>query len=231
MKLSTFRITVSVPDHLCDTAISRIATWVSKKCVYYHVVTEHGTSGKKHLHAAIVLKTPAEGNNVLGYWWKIVQEFHPTAIRRYAMDKKVMYDHVWYDDYLRKEDAVVVVASKYTRDEVAKYFPSETEQESLMNHVVEGTSDDDKDKYFGALERTWIEYNPNVEEVTFLNAVSFLKYRMNVERTMNVISDPRRLNQTAWALYQYRARIITPDVINTRYQGIMEGTLVDGASI
>lgn len=231
MKLSTFRLTVSVPDHISDTVISRIASWCSKKCVYYHVVTEYGTSGKKHLHAAVVLKVPAEGNNVLGYLWKIVQDCHPTAVRRHAMNKHVMYDHVWYDEYLRKESGVTVVASKYDRDEVAKYWPTSEEQDALMNHVVDATTDEDKDKFFGALERAWLEYNSDPTECTFLNAVTFLKYRMNVERTMNVISDPRRMNQIAWALYQYRGKIIAPDVVNTRYQHIMDGTIADLSSI
>ena len=221
MKFCTFRITISVPGDLDTECSDRIVNWCRKQCRHAYVVCEQGASAKRHLHAAICLKTPAEGNNVIGYLWKIVQDHHPKAIRKFAMNKHVMYDHSWYDEYLRKEDHCEVLYAKYDRDEVTSYFPADAEQEILRTHVLEGTNDKPADPYMDRLEREWIEYDPHDAE--YESAGRFLNYIMFVARTERCISDNRRFNQVAWTLYKYRNRRLQVDADFVNYGQTMTG--------
>ena len=223
MKVSALRITVSVPGDLSEVCSRAIVQWAQKKCLYAHIVCETGANAKRHLHAAVVLKVPAEGNNVVGYLWKIVQQYHPTAIRRVAMNKHVMYDHAWYDEYLTKEKHVEVLYSQYDRQEVSRHFPTIAQQEELMSHVLEGTTDKPADPYMERLEREWIEYEPNDSEYT--DACRFLNYIMFVARTERCISDDRRFNQVAWTLYKYRNKRLEVDAESINYGNRMTGQL------
>lgn len=209
MKLSAFRITISTKDDVKDAVVNRVKAWALKKCLYGYIVVEHAPGGRKHLHAAVCLRTPAEGNDVIGYLWTIVREYHPDAIRRVAMNKHVMYDHGWYDEYLKKDQNVQVIWDNYPKDEVAKFFPTEQEQEQLMSRVVESSTDAPKDPRYARLCREWTEYEP--VDVSYEAAVRFLKYVMFAAKTETVISDHRRMCQTAWALWHYRSGRIEVD--------------------
>lgn len=215
MKLNTFRLTISVPGDLDDEVVKRVVSYCEKKCHYAYVVVEHGANVRRHLHAAVCLKVPMEGNNLLGYMWKIVQAHHPDALRRRAVNKHVMYDHAWYDEYLRKESDVEVHYAKYDKDGVAAYFPSEEAQTELMS-VVEGAEPARiADKYYDRLEREWIEYSPDGS--TFRNAVEFLNHIMFVARTERCIADTRRFSQVAYCLFRYRNKIANADAGSLRW--------------
>lgn len=215
MKVLTLRITISTKDHIKDGAVNRIKQWALKKCKHAYIVVEPSPTGRRHLHAAVCLKAPAEGNDVVGYLWKIVKEYHPDAVRKVAMNKHVMYDHKWYDEYLRKEGSVEVVLDSYNKDEVARCFPTAEEQQQLMDHVVEATTDAPKDPYYDQLCRDWTEYDE--DDTSYESAVKYLKYAMFAARTIRVISDQRRVCQTAWALWHYRNRRIEVDAGDKAY--------------
>lgn len=221
MKLRTFRITLSPKesiDHNCEVAI---INYIQKKASFYHVVAEYGTSGKRHLHAAVCWKVPSEANDITGYMWDIVKKYHPTSLRKVAVNKHAMVDHAWYDSYLVKEKDVVVLATKYDRDRVAECFPSESEQEALMNHVVEGTTEKVADPRMARLCKEWTDYAPNAS--TYEDAGRFLNYIMYAAKTEPVILDHRRVCQLGWSLYKYRNSIIDVEAEYVRYGNQLTG--------
>lgn len=221
MKLQSFRVTVSVKGDLSKEAETKILTYLRKKTLYAFVVAEHGGSAKRHLHAAVVMKEAMEGNDLVGYIWKLVQPVHPDSIRKYAVKKNAMVNHDWYDEYLRKETGVEVLYDKYDRDAVAGFFPTDAEQQLLMDHVVADTNDKPADPYFDRLEKEWTEYDPH--ESDYESAARFLNYIMFVARTERCISDTRRFNQIAWTLYKYRNKRLDVDVDTKNYGNQMTG--------
>lgn len=215
MKFATFRVTVSVPGDLDKECESKLVTYFKKKARYAYVVIEHGANVKRHMHAAVCMKEAMEGNNLIGYMWKIVHEYHPSAIRKVAMNKHVMVDHQWYDDYLKKESGVEVLFNNYDRDAIDDYFPTEEEQEALMAHVTEGTTDKPVDAYYSRMEERWIAKFP--DDSSWESSVRFLKDAMFVSRTERCISDTRRFNQVAWTLFCYRNKRVELDEVDKEY--------------
>jgi len=136
----------------------------------------------------------------------------------------VQYNHDWYNEYLRKDSDTSILWDKYEIEEYNKYFPTLQQQEELVaaSASKKSLTADAKDPRFAALEARWEEYST---EVTYESAVKFLKYTMNVERSIQVIVDPRRLCQTAWALYEYRGRIVEPCVDQINFGQRMSGIL------
>lgn len=204
MKLHTFRVTISVPTDVSDSTVQAVKTYVAKKCHYAYIVCERGTTGKRHLHALVCLKSPMEGNDLIGNFWKhYVQPFHSDAIRKHAMNIHVQYDHTWYDEYLNKEQQKEVIWDDYDRDEVAKFFPTDEEQERLMQAVVTGRSDNGVgDPYIDRLVNQWTEYDPSGSD--YEDAGRYINYRMYVARDITCIRDVRRLSQLCWTMYCYR---------------------------
>lgn len=225
MKFVTFRVTVSVPGDLSKECETKIVSYFKKKALYAYVVIEYGASVKRHLHAAVCMKEPMEGNNLIGYMWKIVKEHHPSANRKYAMNKHVMVDNAWYNDYLKKEVGVEVIYDNYDKDAIEEHFPTEEEQEALMAHVTEGTTDKPVDGYYSRMEEKWIAFSP--DDHSWESAIRFLQDAMFVTRTERVISDTRRFNQVAWSLFCYRTKRVSLDEVHRQYMYNQIGGLGD----
>lgn len=215
MKFKTFRFTVSVPGDLDRECESKIVSYIQKKSKHAYVVAEYGANIKRHLHAAVCWGVESEGDAIAGYMWKIVKEYHPNAIRKVAVNKHVMVDHQWYDQYLLKEEAKEVLLDTYDKDEVDEHFPTEEQQEALMEHVTEGTNDKPVDGYFSRMEEKWIAHSP--DDSSWESSVRFLKHSMFVSRTERCIADTRRFNQVAWTLFCYRNKRVELDDVDKSY--------------
>lgn len=226
MKIHTFRVTISVPTDISDATVAHVKTYCIKKCHYAYIVCERGSSGKRHLHALICLKTPQEGNDLLGNWWKnYVQPHHTDAIRKHAMNVHVQYDHVWYDEYLNKEKQKELIYEQYVKDDVAKFFPTEEEQESLMQAVATGRSVDGVgDPYIDRMVKEWTEYDPSGS--SYEDAGRYINYRMYVARDITCIRDVRRLSQLCWTMYCYRNKRVDNSTEFIRLGNQMVGNML-----
>jgi len=211
LKLFAWWITISVPGDISDESVDLITRYFKKKARYVYCVIEHGSTVRKHLHAAVVLRNPSTKGDLDGNFWKqYVKPFHPGADRNIAVTRGVhaMHSHEQYDNYLRKEEDVIVLLDQYDRDEVAKFFPTAEQQEQLMQAVVTGRSAGTiGDAYFHKLVQRWIEYS---RDDTSIDAARYLYYRMFVARDMTCIRDNRRLCQLAWTMHCYRTQRTEP---------------------
>lgn len=137
LPIYTYKLTVSPKGDISQDCIKALCRGIEDTCKYYYVCTEHGKSGQLHLHAALVLERPQPKkhlrNNIAQ---RAVKPYHnPTTdgtILSVAVNMHVMYDHGWYDEYLRKEEDVEVCLEHYERDEVTKYFPTVEQQQQLQ---------------------------------------------------------------------------------------------------
>lgn len=222
MKFHTWQITVSTVEDLDRTVAEDITAYLKKKCHYGLVVLEHST--KWHLHASVCFKSPIEKKHFEETIWLKVEKAHPTSRKRVALVSTVQYTTLWITEYLKKDCDRVILWDKMDLAEFTLKFPTETEQAQLKELKAAKKPDpsEAKDPRFARFEIGWISYST---DVSYEGALKYLQYAMNVERSMSVIVDPRRLHQTAWALFQYRAHSITPSVDGVRFGHLMDGTL------
>lgn len=225
MKLFTWRLTVSVKGDLLKECEKKVLAYLTKRCRFVYAVAERGSSNRRHMHAAICFKQEIDRHHLIGYIWKMVQEYHADSLRRHAVNLHAMYDNTWHSEYLQKENDCEVLYNNYDPEKIAEYFPTQSEQEELMLHVVDGTDDRVADPYIDKLVNQWTEHDPNerVERVTYERACRYLKYCMFDARTMRCISDNRRFCQLAWTMFQYRTRRTEIDVAELNYGNIQTG--------
>lgn len=217
IKIWTFMVTVSPKDDISSECQERCVQEL-KKYLSAYAVLERGSSGKLHFHAACCAATCKETKHWKEQWVNIMMKYHPDSNSKKGVDVRVMYDHRWYNEYLRKEQDVYVVYDKYNIDCVTEYFPSQeiqTELQTISSKCCVG------DDYMVKLEARWIEYSP--DGASYEDAVEFLKWRMNCQRDMQVITDKRRLCNLAFALYEFRNKIFKPCVEEVNHGARMTG--------
>ena len=225
MKLNCFIVTVSTKDDVSAAVSEALVRYIQKKCYYAYAVAERDSKGVRHLHAAITMKVSTEKNDLVGYFWKLVQPHHPDSIRKYAIDVHAQHDHRWYDEYLKKQVDVEVLYDKYDAVEVAKFFPTDGQQEELMQAVVTGRSAGSVgDKYIDDLVKQWTEYDPTGSD--YEDAGKFINYRMYVARDMTCIRDVRRLSQLCWTMFCYRTHRIENSTEFIRLGNQMTGNCI-----
>lgn len=208
MKFHTWLITVSTKEDLDATASAAIADYFKKKCRYGYVVLEHASDTLRlHLHASVCFKQPAAKKDFEATLWKHIFPVHPTAIKRIAVKSTVQYNDKWIQEYLQK-DSTKQVLWHVMGDDYASFYPSKEEQEALKASKTVGKMlpGDSKDPWFAKHEIDWEEHSP--DDSSYESAIVYLKYKMNVERSMPVIKDRRRLREAAWALHEYRTHSV-----------------------
>jgi len=222
MKFHTWLITLSPREDIDRTCAEEVVKYLKCKCRYGYVVLEH--AAKWHLHAAVCFKSPIEKKHFEATIWSKIEKFHSSSIKRIALKSTVQFNHDWHTQYLQKDSNRIVIWNKYDIDDYSKFFPTEEEQVELQlaKDAKAPMAAESVDPYYARLEREWEEYSP---EVSYEEAVKFLQYSMYVSRTARVISDQRRLHQTAFALFKYRAHDISLSVEAVRYGHLMDGTI------
>lgn len=218
----TFLLTVSTKDPVTEQLQKAIVSYVREQCAYGYVVTEHGKSGKLHLHAVLVYDTHREKkklqeniNNRI-----VKKNGHPEAKNGLATLVQVCPGHRWYDEYLNKEEDVTVLYDNYNRELVTDYFPTEAVQEYLQTHT---RASGPADKHMAEHKRRWIE---RFDDPSYESAIQYLKHRMYVLEDMMIIQDKRRLCQLAYSLYEYRNAIIDANVEERNHGARMTGNFI-----
>jgi len=216
----TFLLTVSTRDPVTLECQEAIVKYVKEQCCFAFVVTEHGKNGKLHLHAFLCFDTHRERkklqeniNNRL-----VKKNGHPDAKNGLATKVTVAYKHDWYDTYLRKEEDAQVLYDNYNRELVTDYFPEQAVQEYLQAH---SRASGPVDQHMAEHKRRWTASYP--DDSSYESAIQYLKRRMYVEEDMMIIQDKRRLTQLAYALYEYRNKIIEANVEERNYASRMTG--------
>jgi len=220
-RISTFIITLSPKTDVTDETVKQFKQYM-KKQLYAYVVAEVGTNGKKHLHAAFVTRLPADKHNIQKYWAKKMTVEYPGSQGRYSCVVTTMYNHSWYDDYLKKGGEVIY--DNYDKDAVSTYLPSEDQQSHLILAKTEALENDKKPSFFQKLKRDWITASPI--DSSYESAITFLKQEMYIEESISIIADKRRFCQIAFALYEYRNGICEPNYEERNYAARMTGNFI-----
>jgi len=201
----TFLLTVSVRGDISPECIDALVKHIDSTTVHCYVVTEHGESGKLHLHAVLVYKKGRLAKKLHeNIWDRQVKPHHPDSIGRIAVKVQVCPGHDWYDTYLKKEQDVTVVLDRYPREEVTPYFPEPAVQQALVElHQAKGKK---------SCNEWWNKHAEAWTATTFVNtpegAHEYLE-QCWLDGTSPRITDPRRSTQIAMGLYRHRNKLIS----------------------
>lgn len=205
LPIRAWHLTVSTKGDISHDCIKALVKHIEATTAHAYVVTEHGESGKLHLHAVLLYKEPREKRVIQSnVWQRYVQKFHPDSIGKVAVKVKVCPGNDWYDEYLKKEQDVTVHFDTYDREAALDFFPSEAIQEVVMasaqlkNHACPWLEQDTK---------TWSE---STFENTPEGALMYLNHRMYVLKNMVPIADPRKITEKALMYWKYRNNVISP---------------------
>lgn len=201
----SFLLTVSTKGDISDDCVKSIVKHIKSTTVHAYVVTEHGESGKLHLHAVMIYKDPRSSKKLHeNIWERQVKTFHPDSIGRIAVKVQVCPGNDWYDTYLQKEQDHTVHLDTYDREAVQEYFPEPAVQEALM------AKSGPKGVACAWLEQDVGTWTTSTFENTPEGALMYLKHRMFVLRNMIPISDPRKRTEKALMYWEYRNQNISP---------------------
>jgi len=195
----TFIVTISPKGDVNTECEKALIKWSGKNSDYNYIVEEHGSSGKRHIHMALAFKLARNKQRLQEDLWKFkVKKWHGDSIGKYAVVVTNMYNHDWYDSYLRKETGVEILSDEYDRDAVGALFPTIEQQQLFMELKGKRPSDCVLHEH----EALWSETDL---PVSVSGALRYLRERMFQKKDMMVILDDRRVRQLALALYRYRS--------------------------
>lgn len=171
IRVKTYRLTVSVPGDISQGCIGDVCSFLDKRCDSLYVVTE--VSAKLHLHACVCLSIPPAFDQFKQWKYKLfkrIRDHHPDAKSMYALVVTTMYNHDWYDDYLKKDVQRTVYIDRYDRDVFSAAFPTKEEQERL-----ESFNKKDPVPLFSRLAQAYMDSNPGKTDVTGGEVIIFIR--------------------------------------------------------
>jgi len=219
LETRAFHVTISTRDDVSPECIKELVKHFSKTTDYAYAVTEHGESGKLHLHAVLLYKkSRSSGKLHANLWDRYVKPHHPDSKGRYAVKVQVCPGNKWYDEYLKKEADCTVVLDTYDRDASDEYFPSPVVQEALMEAGKrKGLPAPYIEDHVTAWVASSFENSPE-------GALTYLQHCMYVAKTMVPLDDLRRLTSKSVMYWKYRNGICVP----TERESYMLRQLVEG---
>ena len=217
-RVTTLLVTLSPKDDVTDKTITEFGNYCLKKCRYWFIVEENGANGKRHLHAAICMKEPIQKRYVRDYWASKMTSEYPGSIGKYACVVTVMYNHDWYNEYLRKGGTVIL--DQYDPIEVGKCFPTQDQQAALIE--ARGVPE----ARMHLVDEICEEWKASSDVFDYERAVAYLKWRMHVLKKQPYFLDPRKLQQFAWFMYEHVNQIVTVHADEKNYANRMTGMTI-----
>jgi hypothetical protein len=204
-----FILTVSPREDISENCVNCINHYIQNNCKFFHVVCEP-TATTRHLQAMLVFETNQDPSKLRENVWVLcVKPFHPTSIGRNAVIIRVSPARQWIDEYLSDDHSVYVIASHLPcSDEqdppLEDFLPTPDVQELLTS-----TKEKTVDVFYASHEAAYKSYlSEKSLPSSFVNAQTYLLYRMNVARDMRVISDSKRVREISLALHRYSMGIV-----------------------
>lgn len=209
VKYRTFAFTVRPRDGITDGQVKSFMTFIRRRCIYYHVVTEKSGSSR-HVHAGVVFKEGQLRSSVLVQVVRIFKDLTTDEKSVLRSGVKIMYNWDFINSYLDKNDETVVVASCLPeKGHVESYFP--------VKPVKDGTLLLSKkcSMYYHELEALWYKHSIPGIEINTETVRDFLFNVMYNLRVLSVIRDDKLIVQTSrhlvrWLNKSTKSSIVLP---------------------
>lgn len=135
LDIRAFLLTISTRSDIHEQCVCSVTKHIKSQCDYYHCVVERGENGKKHYHAIMLYRKARDKRSLRrNIWERYVAPWHGSdgSLSRIAVKMQTAPGDNWYREYLRKEEEVEVVATKWDDDDVGQYFPDDSTQQILQ---------------------------------------------------------------------------------------------------
>jgi len=215
-KFTTFLCTWSPKGDILPPLEEAILKWCRKQ-LYCYAVAERGSSGQRHIHATVVVRTPTTKMDIQDSWRPKVVRMQPGSVRGVCFVATTQYDHKWYEDYLRKESGVEVLIDKYEPVAVQSYFPTQEQQAALISTKAAPSL------RIPELYRLTDAWSLETDDGSYESAIEYVKTRMYVTRDFYPITDKRRLCMLCFAMYECRNQIVKPCAEEINHAARMTG--------
>ena len=107
-KFSTFAITFRPRDGVTEEHISLFTNFVKKTSDYYYIITEK-EDDERHIHSAVVTKTPLARSNVCQRLKQLFKGLDPEEYAVLFKGVKILYSDDFITKYMDKDDDTVVI--------------------------------------------------------------------------------------------------------------------------
>lgn len=222
-----YRVTLSPKQDICEEAEKKFVKWATKQADYLYIVAEHGTSGKRHVHALLLFPVKRAKSVIHNYiWQQHVKPYHPDSIQKFAVLCNTAYDFKWRDEYLQKEEDREVLHEKWDDTHVSKYLPTPEEQNALieqMGDARKGRCYHDHKMWVDMAAHFKVDYikdktSVNWKDVIVADCLEWINREMLEGRMVVMVDERRRVQKAVWLW-----RVVTN---NSKPTGL-ESVLVD----
>lgn len=195
-KYLSFAVTYRSYGGVTDTEIHEFMKVVRNVSLYYYVITEKSDE-KRHIHAALYLKTEALPSTFNQKFKRVLSRHcNDQTDLKVAYVGKPMYNSDFLDKYLAKGDDTVVIQ---------KCLPEAATLESYYKNIKRKRKAV-TDHFYDKLEMLWYEHRSTISNPTLHELSEFLGDMMYDARKIRVISDPRRCKSIIYSLRNYLTR-------------------------
>lgn len=213
--VQAYRVTLSPKFDVSEETEKKFLKWVQRSADMGYVVAEHGSNGKRHIHALLLFPMKRQKHILQNYFWQNhVKKYHPDSIEKIAVLVNAAYDFKWRDEYLQKEADCEVLFDKWDDDHASKYLPTIEEQNALVearDQTVKGRAFHDHRMWteMAGHFKTWYVKNdfpmvPGTNSFNLCRPDHCLEYlnREMLDGRMVVMVDPRRRQEKACWLWR-----------------------------
>lgn len=208
-KVKSYAITIRPRDGISEQQITKFCNYVTRKSIYYHVVTE-GTMADRHIHAGVVFHKAAERRNVINEILRLYPELDAKERTVLRAGIKIMYNNDWINKYTEKNGADVE-GSDGTREEIISCLPESRHLDAYFPPKPEAKSSEAKrkehNKRYQQLEKLWFQYQTPGTEVNTPNCRAFLARMMYKENEINIPSQDKEIIQMARHLTRWLCNV------------------------
>lgn len=193
--------TLRPTDGVTDDMISGVDRWCHKADWHCHGVEKEGT--ERHCHFGVYLPTPTTRSNVFTRILSLpelkVLTDREIKVFRCPKAKGIMYNHTYVEDYIGNlnKTGVYIEVSRHLPadlDDLIPYYPEPGDQQAVKPLSI----------WYVNMEKRWLEQDPPPRPPTNVKVVDNFLYRlMYAERSIEVISDPRKFSAQSTALFRF----------------------------
>jgi len=207
LETRSFLVTISTKGDITPECVKALVKHWTKTTLYAYAVTEHGETGKLHLHAVIIYKEVRLARKLHeNLWHRYVEpNGHSDSVGKHAVKVQVCPGNKWYDEYLQKETGASVVMDTYDREAAEAYFPTQAVQDALVELGNRKGVSTGCNAWYDAQVAAWMA---GPFDDTPEGALCHMKQTWR-DGTSMIIKDPRHSTHTARALYEHRHKIVT----------------------
>jgi len=191
-KFSTFAITFRPRDGVTDEQIVDLVKFIKKLCIHYYIITEK-LDDERHVHAAIVTKSPLQRSNVCQRLKNLFKGLTIEEIAVMYKGVKILYSNDFLTKYMDKDDDTVVIERCLPElSYLESFYPPTPVKNPKANRGLAHHQEMEK------LQALWYVHVPTHLEINTMNVRDFLFEMQYKVRVIGLMEDKKMFQTARW---------------------------------